>query len=188
MKWIVLIVILILGYILWKRTERPKYKLVERVGVIEIREYSALTLAKTEVEGKRREAIREGFKRIAAYIFGDNQSNLKIRMTAPVLQERHENGKWSVYFVMPKKYRLETLPSPNDVRLKIVSTPSRKVAAIRFSGTPSEDILEAQMSILLNFFKEKGLKSEGHPFFAFYNPPWTLPCFRRNEIWLNLSP
>ena len=99
--------------------EQPDYKVVTSEENIEIRDYPPMILAEVEVSGERKQAISEGFKILADYIFGNNTSNKKMEMTAPVtnelsekmamtapvLQELHMD-KWKVRFIMPKKYSL----------------------------------------------------------------------------------
>ncbi len=108
------------------RVEQPDYKVAEKDGPIEIREYGPMIAAEATVEGERKPAIEEGFRLIAGYIFGKNEPKAKIEMTAPVEQEkaqkiamtapveqeRAQGGNvWTVRFIMPKEWTMQTLPA-----------------------------------------------------------------------------
>lgn len=186
---------------LMSRVEQPDYTIIETQGSIEIRDYAPMIAAETSVEGERTAAIGEGFRRIAGYIFGDNAPREQIAMTAPVqqqkgskiamtapVQQQGANGTWSVRFIMPKQWTMETLPAPTDTRVKLVPMPARRFAVIRFSGSADQAELDAKTSELLAFVRGRNLEPQGEPLYAFYNPPWTLPFFKRNEVMLEITP
>jgi hypothetical protein len=168
------------------RTEQPQYTVAETHGNIEIRDYAPMIVAEVDVSGERKAAVNRGFRMIAGYIFGGNQPAQKIAMTAPVLQQP-TGGSWKVRFVMPKQYSLESLPAPNDPAVNLVPVGARRYAAIRFSGTTGEDNLLKHRELLAKFVAKHELKTVGEPVMAFYNPPWTLPFLRRNEILVELG-
>ena len=198
--WIVGIgAVLLLGAALWgpivSNVEHPKYTLVERSGNIEIRDYAPMIVAETEVTGDRREAIGKGFRLIADYIFGNNTASKKVAMTAPVTQQGSEkiamtapvtqqgDGKsWLVRFIMPSKYTMETLPKPNNAAVKLKEVPGKRFAVIRFSGMGGKESLDRHTKELEEFLSAKNLTPLSPPTYAFYNPPWTLPFLRRNEV------
>jgi effector-binding domain-containing protein len=161
--------------------EQAKYTTVKEEKNIDLREYAPMILAEIEVSGERKPAIQEGFKKLASYIFGSNSLNQKIAMTAPVMQEK-ESDKWKIAFVMPSEYTLETLPKPKSEEISLISTPSKKMAAIRFSGLASDEMIKTQREKLEAYMESNNLESIGSPILAFYNPPWTLPFLRRNEV------
>jgi hypothetical protein len=109
-------------------------------------------------------------------------------MTAPVMIEGNQSSdmnakhQWTVSFVMPAEYTLDTLPKPLDSQVKIREVPSEKRAVITFSGFYNEDKVQEKTQALRDWMKSKNVKSIGEPQFARYNPPWTLPFMRRNEI------
>ena len=175
--------------------EIPKYKIIEASGSIEIREYEPSLLAEVEVEGERKEAINNGFRILADYIFGNNLSQQKIAMTAPVTQksgekiamtapvnQTQEGDLWKIQFTMPSSYTIDNLPKPNNAKVKIIEAPKRRCVAIRFSGFWWDRKLKKKLHELEAFLDDKKLKVIGEPIYAFYNPPWTLPFLRRNEI------
>lgn len=143
--------------------------------------------AETPTAGERRPAIEEGFRRIAGYIFGGNDEKSKIAMTAPVVQQASGRGEWTVGFIMPSRWSLEALPKPGDSRVRLVPIPARRMIAITFSGTATTEVLDAKTRELRDYAAAKGLKVTGEPMLAFYNPPWTLPILRRNEVLLALG-
>lgn len=180
--------------------EQAKYDLVESHGDIEIRDYTPMIVAEAEVTGERDEAINQGFRTIADYIFGNNASakevamttpvmqsaSEKIAMTAPVLQQGHGGG-WKVRFVMPASYNMETLPKPNNDAVKLIEIESKRFAVIRFSGMSGNENLRKHKEKLKLFIEEKGLKPISTATYAFYNPPWTLPFLRRNEVMVEVA-
>jgi len=198
--WIVGIgAVLLLGAALWgpivSNVEHPKYTLVERSGNIEIRDYAPMIVAEAEVSGDRREAIGKGFRLIADYIFGNNTASKKVAMTAPVTQQGSEkiamtapvtqqgDGKnWRVRFIMPSKYTMETLPKPNNAAVELEEVPGKRFAVIRFSGMGGKESLDRHTKELEEFLSAKNLTPLSPPTYAFYNPPWTLPFLRRNEV------
>jgi len=179
---------------------QPKFKTISGQGKIEIREYAPMIVAEVEVAGERKQAINDGFRLIAGYIFGGNVAARKIAMTAPVIQQRSERiamtapqtqqaagGVWKVRFVMPEDYRLETLPKPNSERVKLLPVPSKRFVVIRFSGSQTDRNMRPHEQKLLDYVREHNLPTVGEPIFAFYNPPWTLPFLKHNEVLLELQ-
>ncbi len=177
------------------RVEQPEYQVESSEGAIEIRRYGPMIAAEAAVEGDRKSAISEGFRIIAAYIFGANNAQAKIEMTAPVQQQRPQeiamtapvtqqaNGDtWSVRFIMPKRWSMQSLPKPNDDRVRLIEVPAKRVVVIRFSGAADESLIREKADQARDYMKLKKLVANGEPVLAFYNPPWTLPFLRRNEI------
>ena len=100
--------------------EQPKYTVVESDGDLQIRDYEQMIVAEADVTGTRESAIREGFRTIVDYIFGNNLASQNIAMTAPVIQQR-DGHLWHVRFVMPDGYTMETLPKPKNMAIKLKS-------------------------------------------------------------------
>jgi hypothetical protein len=197
--------VVLLGAALWgpivSNVERPKYKVVLSSDNIELRDYAPMIVAEAEVTGERRVAIGKGFRLIADYIFGNNTASEKVAMTAPVSQQasqkiamtapvtqQGEGNSWKVYFVMPSKYTMETLPKPNNPAVRLKQVPGKRFAVIRFSGMGGEDSLKRHTKELDEFLSAKGLTPLSQPTYAFYNPPWTLPFMRRNEVLVEVPP
>jgi len=205
MWWIIFVGVLLLGAVLWgpivSNVEQPKYSVVASEKDIEIRNYAPVIVAETEVAGERDKAISEGFRTIADYIFGNNLSSQKIVMTAPVTQQASEkiamtapvtqqgNGNtWQVRFVMPASYTMDTLPKPKNPAVKLKEIEAKRFAVIRFSGMAGEDSLKRHTDELEAYLRSKNLQSLSAPTYAFYNPPWTLPLLRRNEVMIEVAP
>ena len=175
--------------------ETPSYKVIQSKGKIEIREFDPMVIAEVQVVGRRKDAISSGFKLLADYIFGNNisQENIdttatiqrpaseKIAMTAPV-QQQLANNSWLVSFVMPSEYNLEDLPKPKNVEVKLKNVPVKRFVTIQFSGTSSDENLAKHKKLLVEFIKTNSISVTGTSKYAFYNPPWTLPLMRRNEV------
>ena len=180
--------------------EQAKYEVVESYGAIEIRDYAPMIVAEVQVIGERKLSIQQGFRIIADYIFGNNLSTQKVTMTAPVTQQPSENiamtapvtqqgnrNSWNIRFVMPSNYTMSTLPKPNNYSVKLKEISKKRFAAIRFSGVGSDENLKKHTNELEKFLKERQLKSLSAPTYAFFNPPWTLPFLRRNEVMVEVS-
>tara|TARA_B100000482_G_scaffold188694_1_gene168968 strand:- start:6673 stop:7341 length:669 start_codon:yes stop_codon:yes gene_type:complete len=184
--------------------EEPEFNLISKEDSFEIRQYAPKILAQVSVTGNFNEASSEGFKALADFIFGNNISiqgdtkidmtapvemvpkSDKIEMTAPIITEG-KNNEWIVSFVMPKEYSLNTLPKPNNKNINIITLPIEKYAVIVFSGLVRASNYNEQVKLLFEFIKEKKLTTTGSVKIARYNPPWTLPFFRRNELMIKIN-
>ena len=180
--------------------EEPKYELIEKSGEFELRQYQPMLIAEVLVDGDMDQASGKGFRLIADYIFGNNitetGSSKKIKMTAPVtIEPRSEeismtipvslkniSGRWQVSFVMPSKYTLDTIPLPNNKQIMLRKVPARKVAVLEFSGFANEKNTANRTQELLKWMDKNNLISTGSIELSRYDPPWTLPFLRRNEI------
>jgi hypothetical protein len=180
--------------------EQPSYTVVRSFGDVEIRDYPPMVVAEVEIAGERKPAINAGFRLLADYIFGNNSPAQKIAMTAPVTQQAGEKiamtapvsqqsagGSWKVRFVMPSSYPLEALPKPNNASVKLIPLTAERFAAIRFSGLAGDDAIVGFKQRLFAGLAEQGLTPQGEAIMAFYNPPWTLPFLRRNEILVKIQ-
>jgi DNA gyrase inhibitor GyrI len=183
-----LFITLIFSGTLMSHVEKPSYQVIKQFNNIEVRTYPSLLVATVQTTGSRKEAIQTGFKSLANFIFGQNKSGTKIEMTAPVLQQQLNDDKnWSVSFIMPKNYTFSTLPQANNDQISIEQWPPRSVIVIRFSGLSSNNNIQQHLELLNDFISSHDYQTTGLPIFAFYNPPWTLPFLRRNEIMIQLT-
>jgi hypothetical protein len=162
--------------------EMPGYKVLLKDNDFETRHYENQILAQTIQAGDRQQSSRSGFKKLFAYISGFNKTHEKISMTAPVLQQQ-EGENWRVAFIMPKAYVLSELPKPLDNVVQLQTIKASDFYCLRFSGRLSDKNLQSHLNIFQVYLKDKNYKIDGEPMFAFYDPPWTLPFLRRNEIW-----
>ena len=158
--------------------EEPAYT-VERAWEseqIEIRRYAPRVMAVTRMQGNG----DDGFRVLAGYIFGGNATEQKIAMTAPVQQSMA--GEAEMAFMMPAEYALEDLPTPDDERVGFEEAPAYTAAVIQFSGWASADKADEHWQRLRQFLIAEEIDIAGEPTLNQYNPPWTLPFLRRNEI------
>ena len=185
-------------------TEEPKFESLRQEGNIEIRRYVPVIVAETLVDGDMDSASKRGFQLIANYIFGNNEriamtvpvvaepqgSAEKIAMTVPVSIEPQnaDNSKmagaqrWRIHFVMPSQYTLATLPNPLNPQVQLREIPAKTFAALTYSGSNTESTVQEKTEQLLEWLKTQRIETIGNPQLARYNPPWTLPFLRRNEI------
>ena len=175
-------------------TEEPKYNVLLKEDAFELRQYAPQLLAETAVNGDMDSASSQGFRAIADFIFGNNKApgqntSAKIAMTAPVTVQPRANENslreardWRIEFVMPSEYTMATLPKPNNQAVQLREVPSQRFAVLRYSGLNTESKVEDKTRDLLAWVKTKNWQMVGSPQLSRYDPPWTLPMWRRNEI------
>jgi len=177
--------------------EEPKYIVIESAKPFELRQYESMIVAEAYVDGDMSVAGGKGFSLIAGYIFGKNLSKTKliddqpgsekIAMTAPVTMEAEKTNpnQWRMSFVMPSQYTLASLPTPISPEVTLIEIPPQKKAVITYTGFNSEQKTQEKAQELRVWMKSKNLNPTGEPQLARYNPPWTLPFMRRNEVMLD---
>ncbi len=183
-------------------TPGPRYEVLATVGQVQIRQYEPRIAASTTIAADELAARSTGFRRLAAYIFGANTTSSsiemtapvvqvpaasKIAMTAPVIQQRAGAGAWEIQFIMPAQYTMLTLPRPKDPSIRIIELPSQDFAVYRFSGARDATAERKARQILLAALQASSWRPEGEPISWFYDPPWTLPWFRRNEVAVSVA-
>jgi len=198
---------LLVGGCVTGRIEEPKYEVISRYGEMEIRAYEPRILAETVVEGSFENAPKEGFRRIAKFIFGDNkagdkvamtapvevipksdeQESEEIAMTAPVTQQISAAGSWTITFTMPANYTLETLPKPLDSKVTVRQLAPMQYAVLQFGGFNTRSNVDDAISRLRQLASSQGIGLSGEPVYARYNPPWTPWFLRRNEILIEVA-
>lgn len=179
--------------------EEPKYKVLNQDAGFELRQYAPLIVAETWVDGDMDAASNKGFRLIADYIFGNNKApqntqSSKIAMTAPVSVQPAadastwvQTNRWRVQFVMPAKYTLESLPVPNNGAVTLREVAGKTVAVARYSGLNTDSRIRKESQALTEWVQARKLVLSGPPQLARYDPPWTLPMLRRNEIQLEIK-
>jgi DNA gyrase inhibitor GyrI len=178
----------------------PAHKVVSSNDDYEVREYAGYLVAETTVSGPWKEALNEGFRRLFSYISGNNEGRTKvamiapvlsgepekIAMTAPVQQEAMTGDGQVVSFIAPASYTMETIPVPKDSRIRIRQVPPFTAAVLRYGGWTDPEKIESKTEELRSLLARDG-RTPVPPFLsAQYNPPWTIPPFRRNEIILRI--
>jgi DNA gyrase inhibitor GyrI len=182
-----------------RSADEPDFRPLETDGDHQIREYPALTVAETLVNGPRRHALDEGFRTLADYAFAKSREGERLPMTVPVMQDGGDpmasdppmfdddlEGAWRTRFVMPVGRSRNELPEPPE-GVELVELPARKVAVVSFAGRATDTLLKEQEDRLRGWLAKRGEKSNGEPEYAFYNSPMIPGPLRRNEVWLALS-
>ncbi len=184
--------------------ETPAYDVVLKEGNKEIRHYESYIVAKTTVKGEFKEAQGAAFRILAGYIFGDNEKKQKITMTSPVVQrpsgeseklpmtapviQRPDAEGWVMTFMMPSDYKMEDLPAPKDERVGFERVPVRYMAALRytwFGSSRRNEVKAGELQEWLEALEE--YEPVSAPMYAGYDPPWTLPFLRRNEMMIEIK-
>jgi SOUL heme-binding protein len=169
-------------------TKEPDYSAEKLTRDVEIRRYGARIAAETTVTAGEEAARNTGFRRLARYIFGGNRVHEKIAMTAPVAQEAAGDRRWVIRFFMPAGKTLESLPEPDDGEVRLVTVPPETIAVHRFTGSRSRRAIAAHTAELMTTLRETGFEALDTPEAWFYDPPWTVPALRRNEIAVRVEP
>lgn len=180
--------------------EEPLHRVQVLADGVEIRQYGSRIAAQTTVVANEEAARNAGFRRLAGYIFGANHQSDRIAMTAPVGQQKTGDGGqkiamtapvaqlisekqcWMIRFYMPTGWTLQSLPTPDDERVTLAAVAPETMAVLRFSGDRGPDSVAEQTHRLRELLRDYGFIAVGEPTAWFYDPPWTLPCRRRNEI------
>lgn len=188
--------------------EEPSFEIVARHDDFEVRRYAPRIVAETTVLARPGEAGRAAFSILAGYIGGHNRGSQKISMTAPVethpeiamtapvTAQRQADGRtgkdgrqaYVVTFTMPAKWTMQSLPTPEDPRVKLRRVERQTLAVIRFSGRPGPTQVDERKRSLLEAVRAEGYTPTSTPAFAQYDPPWTPAFMRRNEVWVELGP
>ncbi len=183
-------------------TPEPAATVIGHIGQVEIRRYAPVLVAETTVEGGEQAVRAEGFRRLAAYIFGRNlrhaaigrtpvsgeTASEKIAMTAPVAQSRSgtpsaaSGRSWVIRFFLPAGMTEATAPRPLDTRVTLRLLPERTMAVLRFSGVATPAAVSAHAAQLDAALASAAWQADGALVTWFYDPPWALPPFRRNEV------
>ena len=180
--------------------EEPDYRIVRTIGEVEVREYSPYVVAEVEVGGPASAAGSTAFPILAGYIFGKNQGERKMPMTAPVTQaaapvrlemtapvtQTASAGGYVVQFVLPKGVTLDTAPVPLDPRVRVREVAAQRVAVIRYSGTWSQANYDEHLAQLKAVLAGAAVPTSGEPVYSRYDAPFMPWFLRRNEIWLAL--
>ena len=194
--------------------EEPRYDVIVSQPPFELRHYAPTLIAQTIVDGDMDTASSQGFRLIANYIFGNNiavgsdqaakiamttpvtvePQSAKIAMTAPVTLEPQSSDtrlagvtQWRIHFVMPSQYTLANIPKPNNSAVTLHEVPSQYMAVHRYSGFNTQSRVQEKTEAVLAWAQQQSLKVVGKAQLSRYDPPWTLPMFRRNEIMVEVA-
>jgi hypothetical protein len=194
--------------------EEPKYEVVTADAQFEVRHYAPILIAETIVEGDVDAASSKGFRLIADFIFGNNQQSdsdkkAKIAMTAPVTVEPQSSKiamtapvtvepqaaessmktakVWRINFVMPSQYTIATIPKPKNNAVTLREVPSKYFIVHKYSGFNTVSRVQSKTDEAVEWATKRSYKIIGTPQLSRYDPPWTLPMFRRNEIMIEIA-
>lgn len=186
--------------------EEAPYQLVQKDEQFEIRDYASVIVAQTQVRAdiSDKKAGNEAFGRLFKYITGENEASQKIAMTAPVISKTGEKassekiamtapvtfqkngGAWRYRFVLPEGYTIDTAPRPLNQDVSLQKIEPKRVATVTYSGLGRDKARARNTQALLSWVEAEGLEALSEPRWAGYNPPWTLPPFRRNEVLIDV--
>jgi hypothetical protein len=188
------------GYLPTRNIAMPNYSVAATKSEYEIRHYDPYIIAETSIGS---EPGSSGFKELFQYISGNNTGRSKLTMTAPVLKsadgggqklamtapvlKQNSAGSGTISFLMPPGSRLEELPKPKSPKITLREIPGHKVAVVRFSGVADAGTVKGKTEHLLGLLRQDGVKIRSTPITALYNPPWTPPFMRRNEIMVEIE-
>jgi hypothetical protein len=185
--------------------EEAAYDVLMAEDKYELRLYEPMVVAETYIEDDFDNAGNQAFRKLFGYISGDNTASSEIAMTAPVIANPGESGKgekldmtvpvleqkseqgWRYVFVLPAGYSIQTAPEPLNEDVKLASQPQKRVAIVRYSGSWNEEAMDEQTIQLKQWIAANGLTAVSEPRWAGYNPPWTLPFLRRNEVMIDVD-
>ena len=182
--------------------EEPAYEVLLETKYYEVRRYQPYIVAEVDVDNDFRRAGNSAFRVLAGYIFGDNEPQQKMAMTAPVesregvrmnmtapvtSQAGNDGSSYTYAFVMERKYTMDTLPKPDNPAIRLVQRPARVMAVHRYSGTWSEERYREHEQLLLDALAVDRVETTGSPVFARYNAPFTPWFLRRTEIMVEVD-
>jgi DNA gyrase inhibitor GyrI len=169
------------------KQERPEFVVVSTEDKFEIRDYGTLVVAQFTMRGTYKRSVTQGYINLEKYFLGKNTVPEAIEMTVPTMVRDDLASGWTTMFVLPKGYRAETAPRPNDRRIRVVEFPARRMAVIVFPGKLSEAAMREQVARLDAWLSAKGIAHRGDFTLAGYDPPWTPAAWRDNELLVTLK-
>ena len=171
------------GHFIEGAVKQPSYSVTQKDGAIEIRQYPVMILAKTPMDS----SLNNGFRVLANYIFGGNNSKQKMAMTAPVITGDLDNSGMMMAFVLPEDINLSNAPKPSSNSVLIDEMNFESIASIRFSGYAKQDAIKKKYGLLTTWLNDNNVNYDPAVFVAQYNSPWVMGPFRRNEVWVRLK-
>ena len=162
------------------------FELISADGPFEVRHYERLVLASTKMPQGMNSASGP-FRRLFDYISGNNEKKENIAMTAPVFMDQSGQTTEAMSFVLPENLSLISSPSPAHPAVKLVEISNYTVAVVSFSGFLNQKSISTNKTLLENWIANRGFKTIGMAKAAGYNPPFTLPFLRRNEVFIPIK-
>jgi hypothetical protein len=179
------IVIQVYAYKSQRDIEMYPYTVKKKYDGFEIRSYDATLFTSVKLStNEYKNASSTGFRILAGYIFGGNDRNENIAMTSPVAMSLEDS--MTMMFMVPKKYKKETLPQPNQSQIQFTEEPAKVVAAISFGGWANDQNIEEHKQKLIAALDKEGIPYTNKFYLLGYNPPFEL-VNRRNEVIVELQ-
>ena len=170
---------------LQRNIETYPYVVKKKYKQFEIRSYESTLFTSVRLSTKGyKNSSRKGFSMLAGYIFGNNERNEKIAMTSPVSMSLEDST--TMMFMVPKKFKKDMLPKPNQSGIEFREEPAKTVAAIRFSGWANETKIEKYKQNLKAALDAEGIKYSNQFYFFGYNAPYEV-FNRKNEVIVELQ-
>jgi hypothetical protein len=168
-----------------RNIETYPYVVKKKYDAFEIRSYEAtlFTSVKLSTKGYKNSSSK-GFSILAGYIFGNNERNEKISMTSPVSMSLDDS--MTMMFMVPKRFKKDMLPKPNQSGIEFKEEPAKTVAAITFSGWANDTKIENYKQKLKAALDAEGIKYSNQFYFFGYNAPYEV-FNRKNEVIVKLQ-
>ena len=167
-----------------RNIETYPYVVQKKYDLFEIRNYEATLFTTVKLATKKhKESSSKGFSLLAGYIFGNNKRNEKIAMTSPVAMTIEDSV--TMMFMVPKKFKKETLPQPNQLQIEFKEEPAKTVAAIVFDGWANDEKIEKYKEKLKAALDAEGITYTNRFYFLGYNAPYEV-FNRKNEVIVEL--
>lgn len=186
-------------------TEETPYEVIDQIAEdFEVREYAPRVAAQVVMrpEGEDGDRGNDAFRLLFRYIQGANagsqevamtvpvetvEPSQKIAMTVPVQSDKEREDGTLMRFFLPSRFTAETAPKPTDDRIQIVPVEGQTLAVLRFTGLGWDSTVRDKKKALMRSLRSTDWVPQAEPFAFFYDPPWTLPFFRRNEVAVPVS-
>lgn len=163
--------------------EALDYKIIKKFDDFEIRKYDEINIVSIDT---KKAAGSQGFSMLFNYISGQNKDKVEIPMTAPVLNKISKE-ETTMAFVMPKNMHIDSIPKPMGKDLVIKQVNAGYYAALKFNGFNNQGKINRKIEELKNILEKKGYKILSDFYLARFDPPFTLPVLRRNEILVEIA-
>ena len=171
----------------YKENEAATYRVERRIEEAEVRAYDPMIRAEVTVDGDPSQARSAGFRKLAGFIFGKNTAQTEVAMTVPVMQVPQPGDRWTVSFMMPSAYTLDTLPQPKDPDIRFHQTPARRMLCLSVKGRGTDARMDAAHERLLRIAQDAGIDAAGEVQFNFYDAPMTPFWKRTNDVALPIA-
>ena len=183
---VIFLTLIMANFLKAEKVDEPSYELINKFESIEIRQYKKIIVATTIKKSSYKDATYSGFRTLANYIFGNNDKEVKIPMTAPVITTMPTNESIEITFIMSADYSLDNLPKPHSDDILFKEITLGKVAVIKFGMWATPKRIMKMKGELEKYLFENNIQTSSDYLVAQYNSPWVIPPFRRNEIIISI--